>query len=148
MPGKRNLAKERAAHAASAHQRQQRTYDLLITQLPQHERALIGRYRILAFLTGLGVRQRNGDPLKWNMLRRWKRDLAFPMVRGLWSPRAKSPAVSTTYAVTAWLLSRSSSDERGLFRIHNPVGDEAEGKALQEFASERTLGPNGSQTAV
>lgn len=140
VPGKRNLARERADHARTAHRLQQQTYDLLTARLPAYERALIGRQAILTFLHDLGVRRRNGALLTWRMLQRWRRDLGFPLVRGLWSPHApshpnvRSPPFSTAYAVTAWLLSRFSSDEHGVFRVGYPT---ARGNAPCESAPER-----------
>jgi hypothetical protein len=62
------------------------------------------------------------------MLLRWRRDEGFPVLRGRYTPhRHRSPALSTTFALTAWTLSRLSSDEHHLFRVRVPHGTSDEG---------------------
>ena len=46
MPGRRCSQRERTEHALLAPQRQHQLYSTLVAQLPQHERALVGRERI------------------------------------------------------------------------------------------------------
>src|SRR5262249_41982819 len=97
-------------HAAQAPDRQRHLHDLLTAQLPHRDRALVGRDRILAYLHDFGLRQRNGRALSWRMILRWRRDHGFPLVRGVWHPSAPThpgsrfPALTTSYAVTAWIL--------------------------------------------
>jgi hypothetical protein len=123
MPGRRCYQRERALHAAQAPDRQRHLHDLLTTQLPHLDRALVGRERILAYLHDFGLRQRNGRALSWRMILRWRRDHGFPVVRGVWHPNApshpasRSPALSTSFAVTAWILTQFSTDSHGLFRV-------------------------------
>jgi hypothetical protein len=129
MPGRRCYQRERAQHAAQAADRQRHLHELLTAQLPHLDRALVGRARILAYLHDFGLRQRNGRALSWRMILRWRRDHGFPLVRGVWHPSApthpasRSPALTTSFAVTAWILTRFSTDSHGLFRVfsHPPV---------------------------
>ena len=123
MPGRRNYIRERTEHAAIAPEQQRALHDLLTAQLPAYDRALIGQVAILHYLHHLGLRRRNGGPLTWRMLLRWRRDEGLPLLRGRYTPhRHKSPALSTTFALTAWTLSRFSSDEHHLFRVRVPHG--------------------------
>src|SRR5262245_43642561 len=120
MPGKRNLARERAQHDAPGIQA--RVFQMLCELLPAFDRALLGHARILDPLPALGVRRPTGPLLPWRLVLRWRRSEGFPLLSARWRPRSKSPAVTTPYAVTAWLLSRLSSDDH-LFRIvcHHPA---------------------------
>jgi hypothetical protein len=123
MPGRRCYQRERALHAAQAPDRQRHLHDLLTTQLPHRDRALVGQVAILNYLHQLGLRRRNGSPLTWRMLLRWRRDEGFPVLRGRCTPhRHRSPALSTAFALTAWTLTRLSSDEHHLFRVSVPHG--------------------------
>jgi hypothetical protein len=118
VPGRRNYFAERAQHAAIAPDQQRALHALLIAQLPAFDRALIGQAAILNYLHQFGLRRRNGGPLTWRMILRWRRDEGFPVLRGRYTPhRHRSPALSTTHALTAWTLSRFSSDEHHLFRV-------------------------------
>jgi hypothetical protein len=123
MPGRRNYIRERTEHAAIAPEQQRALHDLLTAQLPAFDRALIGQLAILNYLHQLGLRRRNGNPLTWRMLLRWRRDEGFPLLRGRYTPhRHRSPALSTSFALTAWALTRLSSDEHHLFRVRVPHG--------------------------
>jgi hypothetical protein len=123
MPGHRCYQRERAAHAAIAPEQQRALHAQLTAQLPAFDRALIGQLAILTYLHHLGLRRRNGGPLTWRMILRWRRDEGFPVLRGRYTPhRHRSPALSTTFALTAWTLSRFSSDEHHLFRVRVPHG--------------------------
>jgi hypothetical protein len=121
MPGRRNYIRERTEHAAIAPEQQRALHDLLTAQLPAYDRALIGQVAILHYLHHLGLRRRNGGPLTWRMLLRWRRDEGLPVLRGRFTPhRHRSPALSTVFALSAWTLSRFSSDD--LFRVSVPHG--------------------------
>jgi hypothetical protein len=123
MPGRRCYQRERSQHAAMAPEQQRNLHDLLTTQLPAFDRALIGQVAILHYLHHLGLRRRSGGPLTWRMLLRWRRDEGLPLLRGRYTPhRHRSPALSTTFALTAWTLTRFSSDEHHLFRVRVPHG--------------------------
>jgi hypothetical protein len=127
MPGRRCYQRERAQHAAQAPDRQRHLHDLLTAQLPHRDRALVGQVAILNYLQQLGLRRRNGGPLTWRMLLRWRRDEGLPLLRGRYTPhRYRSPALSTAFALTAWTLSRLSSDEHHLFRVRVPHGPPTE----------------------
>src|SRR5262245_5142913 len=71
--GIRNYARERAHHDALAPEKQRALHDMLVTQLPGFDRALVGQGAILGYLHHLGLRRRNGGPLTWRMLLRWRR---------------------------------------------------------------------------
>jgi len=103
MPGRRNLARERAQHDAVA--RFQTIHTQLTTALPHLDRAVVGRRRILAHLETLGVRRLNGQPLTWRIVNAWRTKHACPILRGNRSRCYAAPAVTTTHALTAWLLS-------------------------------------------
>ena len=123
MPGRRCYQRERTQHEAIAPEQQRALHALLTAELPAYDRALVGQVAILNYLHQLGLRRRNGNPLTWRMLLRWRRDEGFPLLRGRCTPqRHKSPALSTTFALTAWTLSRFSSDEHHLFRVRVPHG--------------------------
>lgn len=108
MPGRRNLAREQAAHDASA--RAAAIHHQLTATLPRFDRALVGQRAILRELQRLGLRRPNGQPVTWRMLCRWRRVEGFPMLAGQRIVGiALTPALTTTYAVTAWILSRFSS---------------------------------------
>jgi hypothetical protein len=120
MPGRRCYQRERTEHAAIASEQQRALHDL---QLPAFDCAVIGQVAILNYLHQLGLRRRNGGPLTWRMILRWRRDEGFPVLRGRYTPhRHRSPALSTAFALTAWTLSRFSSDEHHLFRVSVPHG--------------------------
>jgi hypothetical protein len=114
MPGRRNLARERAQHDADAKFRE--FHALLVAQVPSYDRALIGRSEILRTLDGLGIKRPNGQRLSWRIVTKWRARDGLPILathRQL--GRYTSPAWSTSYALTAWLLSRWPGQR--LFRV-------------------------------
>jgi hypothetical protein len=119
MPGVRSLARERARHAVTAPARYAQLHAMLVAELPAHDRALIGNESILRYLHDtLQLRRRNGHPLTVRMLRRWRRDESCPLVGGCYLiGRHFAPPLSTTHALTAWVLSRRSSNEPQLFCV-------------------------------
>jgi hypothetical protein len=121
MPGiPRNAARERSRHAAIAPARQRALYDLLVAQLPQHEHALVGWDAILAFLhRTLQLTRPNGRPLSRRQVLRWHRAQGFPLATGNMNRYARTPPLTTSHAVVAWVLTRKSTDERSLFRVRS-----------------------------
>jgi hypothetical protein len=121
MPGiPRNLARERSRHTAIAPERQRALYDLLVTQLPQHHLALVGWDAILTFLHGsLQLTRPNGRPLSRRQVLRWHRTQGFPLVTGNMNRYARTPPLTTSHALVAWVLTRKSTDERSLFRVRS-----------------------------
>ena len=119
MPARRNYAAELAQLAATAPDRQRALYRMMREQLPEYELALTGWDRLLAFLHRLGIRRPNGHTLTRRIVQRWVRSDGFPLVRGTWHPRSRTPCLTTSFAVTAWILSRA--DTRGLFRVYDPA---------------------------
>ena len=122
--GTRNYARERARHTALAPETQRAVYDLLRAQLPDRELALIGRARILAWLHSLGLRRPNGGPVSWHQVLRWTRQRGFPLLHGTLlfvsgTPRVRTPSLTTTFALTAWVLSRLDSGQTDLFRVYS-----------------------------
>jgi hypothetical protein len=116
MPGKRNLAKEAANHDAGA--RCARIHDMLTSQLPDLDGAIIGAPSILRELHLLGVRRRNGQRVNERMLRQWRIRHGLPLLRGNWCRYDKTPAVTTHYALIAWILAQlSHGSHLGIFRI-------------------------------
>jgi hypothetical protein len=92
MPGRRCYQRERIEHDAIAPEQQRALHDLLVTQLPAFDRAVIGQVAILDYLHQLGLRRRNGGPLTWRMILRWRREEGFPVLRGRYTPhRHRSP---------------------------------------------------------
>jgi hypothetical protein len=108
MPGRRNLARERAQHDAAAHF--QHYHALLTAAFP--DRALIGSRAILAYLGTFQVRRLNGDPVTNRTLWYWRRRAGFPLLRGFNNAgRRLWPMVSSTHAVSAWLLAQFANGE-------------------------------------
>jgi hypothetical protein len=106
VPGRRNFAKERAKHTADAPRRFAALHDLLITQLPQNDKALIGQAAILRYLHDLGIRRLRGGPLTWRIVNRWRHIDALPVLRGNRHPKRSGSPLTTSHALTAWLLTR------------------------------------------
>jgi hypothetical protein len=107
VPGRRNYARERAHHDRIAPARQQAFHDLLVAQLPDRDHALIGWRAILDyFSTTLQVTRRNGGVLTHRIVLRWVATQGCPLLRGNRHPRYAQPPLTTTFALTAWLLSR------------------------------------------
>jgi hypothetical protein len=80
MPGRRNLAKERAKHDSAA--KFSEFHALLLSQVPSYDRAIIGRRQILQTLGGLGIKRLNGNPLTWRIVKNWRLRHGFPMLAG------------------------------------------------------------------
>jgi hypothetical protein len=104
-------------------------YEMLVAALPERQRILLGQRNIVDYLHGLGVRRPNGQRVTWNQLRRWRRLHGFPCVPGFRSfsgRRYATPAITSDYAVTAWLLTRDPTNNR-LFAFFSPrvTGDAA-----------------------
>jgi hypothetical protein len=151
VPGKRNLARERAAHDARA--AQARVFAMLCAVLPTYDRALIGAPAVLNYLgQTLSLTRPNGSPLRWRMVLRWRRDFGFPLLRGGWNPRRRCLAMplTSTHAVTAWTLAQfdSASHSRWLFAVGTPAGSARVGKALRGSAPERIARMDRAQTAA
>jgi hypothetical protein len=116
MPGRRNLARERADYLRDSPERHAAIHLALRSELPHHDRALIGRHAILAYFHDrLSIRRRNGGPLTWRIVNHWRVHHTCPILRGNWRPQRKSSPFSTTYALTAWVLSTFAADD--LFQI-------------------------------
>jgi hypothetical protein len=148
--GTRNYARERARHTALAPEKQRAVYDLLRSQLPEREHALVGRDRILAWLHSLGLRRPNGGPVSWTMVLRWARTQGFPILHGTRNAHHRTPALSTTFAITAWLLSRFDSGQHHLFRIYSPPdGTASEGSRPASLVPRNgDTGPGGLRSMV
>ena len=117
MPGRRNYARERAEHAAVAPDLQQQYAQLLSRHLPTYDRALVGPAQILANLHGLGIRRLNGDKLTWRIVNSWRVHDGCPILRGN-RRGSRRPQMTTTYALTAWLLSRFHLGDRFSVATH------------------------------
>jgi len=115
MPGRRHLATERAAHDQPS--TFARIHHDLRSQLPDLDRALVGHQAILAELHRLGLRRPNGRPLSWRMVLRWRREFGCPIAHGLWHSRYLAPPLSTSFALTSWMLSQFSTGERFGYRV-------------------------------
>jgi hypothetical protein len=136
MPSRRNYAAELAQLGATAADRQRALYRMMRQQLPEYELALTGWNRVLTFLHDLGIRRSNGHTLTRRIVQRWARTDGFPLVRGTWHPRSRTPCLTTSFAVTSWMLTRA--DTRSLFRVY----DSAQSVSAQRYRSEgRTLAP-------
>jgi hypothetical protein len=123
-PMSRNFARERARHETLAPGKQRAVYEFLRAHLPDRDRALIGRDRILAYLHSLGLRRPNGGPISWNQVLRWTREHGFPLLHGTLvfaarAPRCRTPSLTTNFAITAWVLSRFDTGQTDLFRVYS-----------------------------
>jgi hypothetical protein len=81
-------------------------YALLRQQLPDVERVVVGRDAIVWHLSQLRVTQWSKRPVTWTTVRGWARWHGFPLTPGTRRGRNYMSAVTTTHAITAWLLSR------------------------------------------
>ena len=81
-------------------------YRLLHEQLPQVDHVLVGPDAILQHLKRLGVTQWSKRQLTRTTVRGWARWHGFPLTPGTRLGRNYMSAVTTTHAITAWLLSR------------------------------------------
>jgi hypothetical protein len=135
----RCFAREQAQHAAEAPHRFRSLHTILVQQLPDLDRALIGQHAILTYLSDvLLLRRPNGRPLRWHMILRWRRDLGFPLLRGGWraGSRCLSPPLTSSHAVTAWTLAQfDTAKRRFTFSIGTPAGFVPVGKAPKELAT-------------
>jgi len=114
MPGKRNLARDLAAHAAHQLELRQRIYHDLTSQLPRRDVVLVGKDAIIAYLNDvLHVRRPSGRRISYRMLKRWRVRYACPVLPGYKHFGCTTNAsVSTTFALTAWVLSNFANDSR------------------------------------
>ena len=109
MPRPRNYAADKARWQAEQPMKQRAIYDLLKSQLPEHDKAIVGWANLLDYLHDLGVRRPNAyADVNDRQIGVWQREHGFPLVRGTMRPRPQShtPCISTQYAVIAWLLSQ------------------------------------------
>jgi hypothetical protein len=93
---------------------------MLRAQFRSGERVLAGYPTITDWLWAAGVRNREGHRVDQQTIRRWRRDLNLPMLRGhgMVPGRVKASAPWTTsYALTAWLLSLPHSGGPRMPRI-------------------------------
>ena len=81
-------------------------YALMREQLPDRDRLLAGQDAILLYLKQFGITQWSKRPVTWTTVRRWARCHGFPLTPGTRWGRNYMSAITTTYAITAWLLSR------------------------------------------
>jgi len=145
MPGRRNLAHERARHAADYPARLAAIHGQLVSQLPQLDQALVGWPAILAQLDRCGVRRQNGGPISVRMVQRWRRVAICPVLPGhMTLGFCCTPPLSTSFALTAWVLAQLSTDEQTIrFRVDLAGLYGPEGKAPSEsgIACRKRRGP-------
>ena len=72
------------------------------------EEALIGWPAVTLFLHRHGVRNAYGKQVTAAVLRRWRRRFGFPLLQGRWK---RTPPLTSTYLVLAWLVSLMRSGE-------------------------------------
>ena len=75
-------------------------------QLPERDRLLVGQDAILLYLKQFGLTQWSKRRLTWTTVRGWARWHGFPLTPGTRWGRNYMSAITTTHAITAWLLSR------------------------------------------
>jgi hypothetical protein len=118
VPGKRNLARERLEHQRTQPHKQLALYNQLRTQLPSQDRALVGYPTILAWLHTFGLRRRNNGPLTQRMVQRWVQSHGFPVARGNRQSRISTLPVTSSHALTAWILTQF--DTATLYHVAPP----------------------------
>lgn len=130
MPGRRCYAAERVRHEAHASEHQRALYDTMVTYLPDREIALVGWTAILEWLHHhLGLRRPNGGSLTVRQLRRWRADHSCPIVSGTRTTTGRlTPPLSTSFALTAWTLTRFSTADRSLFAVATPESPTFQGR--------------------
>jgi len=72
------------------------------------DEALVGWAQIAAFLHRHSVRNAHGRPVTVCVLRRWRKRFEFPVLQGRWK---RTPPLSSTYLVLAWLVNLFRSGE-------------------------------------
>ncbi|HEV7733845.1 MAG TPA: hypothetical protein VGR62_16870 [Candidatus Binatia bacterium] len=84
------------------------TFQRMKAALGERDRTLTGWDEIEEFLWKSGVRNREGGRVDEQTVRRWRRDLNFPLMKGRGAlpgrHRATAP-FTTTFAVVSWLVS-------------------------------------------
>jgi hypothetical protein len=98
----------------------QDTFAQLTRWLGDRDTVLIGWSRILAYLYEIGVRRPNGRHVYQPQVLRWRAAFGFPLLRGTRNRHHSCPPCTTTFAITAWLLSQVDSGQLQLFRLYSP----------------------------
>jgi hypothetical protein len=120
VPGRRNAREERYRHAISFPDRSAAFHHLLVSNLPEFDRAVVGWPAIIDHLTSLGALRRDGRRLRIRQVQRWRHSLGLPIVAGcIVIGRHWSPPLSTTYALTAWVLAQRSTSEPTGYRVRS-----------------------------
>jgi hypothetical protein len=81
---------------------------MLRAAFQEGEQALVGWGAIVDFLHAHGVRNAFGKRATPAVLRRWRRRFAFPLLQGRWK---RTPPLTSTYLVLAWLVNLMRSGE-------------------------------------
>jgi hypothetical protein len=100
------VADRRREREDESTRRMRELFALMREQLPECDHLLTGRDAILLYLRQFGVTQWSKRPVTWTTVRRWARWHGFPLTPGTRLGRNYLSAVTTTHAITAWLLSR------------------------------------------
>jgi hypothetical protein len=117
MPGQRNPTRERARAEATRPARQLALYSQLRATLPERDAVLAGWTNLLGWLAANGIRRPNGTPLNRRIVTNWRNKHGFPLVQGTWSPKGRTPCLSSIFAATAWLMTQQDSNT--LFRFYD-----------------------------
>ena len=100
------VADRRREREDESTRRMRELYALMREQLPERDQLLAGQDAILLYLKQFGVTQWSKRPVTWTTVRRWVRWHDFPLTPGTRWGRNYMSAITTTYAITARLLSR------------------------------------------
>jgi hypothetical protein len=100
------VADRRREGSDESGRRMRELYRVLREQLPQVDHVLVGQDAILQHLKRLGVTKWSKRQLTWTTVRGWARWHGFPLTPGTRRGRNYMSALTTTHAITAWLLSR------------------------------------------
>ena len=106
--GRYSLEGARESWEAGRSERQAKTLAMLRQAFAEGEEALIGWPAVTLFLHRHGVRNAYGKQVTAAVLRRWRRRFGFPLLQGRWK---RTPPLTSTYLVLAWLVSLMRSGE-------------------------------------
>jgi hypothetical protein len=82
---------------------------MLRAAFAEGEQALVGWPAIVLYLHRLGVRNAYGKQVTAAAIRRWRDRFGFPLLPGRWK---RTPPLSSSYLILAWLVNLLRSGER------------------------------------
>jgi hypothetical protein len=107
--GRYTITGARESWDAGRRERQAKTLAMLRVAFAEGEEALVGWPAIVLYLHRLGVRNAYGKQVTAAAIRRWRDRFDFPILPGRWK---RTPPLSSSYLILAWLVNLLRSGER------------------------------------